>query len=214
MTDQHDCQLYLVTPPVFDPAAFASLVEDALKGGPVACLQLWAPGADEDFIRSAAKRLRDPVQGHETAFVLNGWVKLAAYLGCDGVHLDRASAKEVKAAKKTLGDDAIVGVSAGTSRHDAMVAAEAGADYVSFGPVFDSRTKDLPAEPDALAAIEWWGEMMETPCVAVGGIAPETVKKPVDAGADFVCAVSSVWDHPDGPGAAVAAFTQALKAAR
>lgn len=214
MTDQHDCQLYLVTPPVFDPAAFAPLLEDALAAGPVACLQLWMPDADEDAIRSAAKMLRDRVQDTDTAFVLNGWVKLAAYLGCDGVHLDRAGAKEVKAAKKVLGEDAIVGVSVGTSRHDAMIAGEAGADYVSFGPVFDSATKGLPADPAALEAIEWWGEMMETPCVAVGGITPDNLRRPVEAGADFVCAVSAVWDHPDGPGAAVTAFIKALAAAR
>jgi thiamine-phosphate pyrophosphorylase len=214
MTDQHDCELYLVTPPVFDPAAFAPLVEDALRGGPVACLQLWMPEADEDAIRSAAKMLRDRVQDTDTAFVLNGWVKLAAYLGCDGVHLDRAGAAEVKAAKKVLGEDAIVGVSVGTSRHDAMIAGEAGADYVSFGPVFDTATKALPADPAALEAIEWWGEMMETPCVAVGGITPDNLRRPAEAGADFVCAVSAVWDHPDGPGAAVAAFTKALKAVR
>lgn len=214
MTDRHDCQLYLVTPPDFDPAAFAPLVEEALKAGPVACLQLWLPDADEAGMRGAAKALRDIVQRHGTAFVINGHVKLAAYLGCDGVHLDHAAAKDVKAAKKALGDDAIVGVSARTSRHAAMEAGEAGADYVSFGPVFDTATKGLPADPAALSAIEWWGEMMEVPCVAVGGITAETAAKPVEAGADFVCAVSAVWDHPDGPGAGVRALTAALKAAR
>lgn len=213
MTDRNRPQLYLVTPPAFEPAAFAPLVEEALAAGPVACLQLWLPDADEDGLRTAAKALRDIVQGRGTAFLINGHVKLAAYLGCDGVHLDRAGAKEVAAAKKTLGEDAIVGVSARASRHDAMVAAEAGCDYVSFGPVFDSATKELTADPAALQAIEWWGEMMETPCVAVGGIAPDNLARPVRAGADFVCAVSAVWDHPDGPGAAVRAFTKALEAA-
>jgi thiamine-phosphate pyrophosphorylase len=187
MTDQNDCQLYLVTPPDFDPAAFAPLVEEAL---------------------------RDIVQRHETAFVINGHVKLAAYLGCDGVHLESASAKDVKAAKTALGEDAIVGVSARTSKHDAMVAAEAGADYVSFGPIFDTATKGLPADPAALESLSWWAEMMEVPCVAVGGVTPENAGKLAADGADFVCAVSAVWDHPDGPGAGVAAFTKALKAAR
>ncbi|MBP5857702.1 thiamine phosphate synthase [Marivibrio halodurans] len=214
MTDRHDCQLYLVTPPEFDPAAFAPLVEEALAAGPVACLQLWLPEADDDRLRTAAKALRGVVQGHDTAFVINGHVKLAAYLGCDGVHLDHASAADVKAAKKVLGEDSIVGVSARTSRHEAMNAGEAGADYVSFGPVFDTATKGLPADPAALSAIEWWGEMMEVPCVAVGGITADNLTRPVEAGADFICAVSAVWNHPDGPGAGVRALTRALKATR
>lgn len=210
MSDHVDPQLYLVTPPVLEPAAFATLLDEALSAGPVACVQLWLPDADESQIRAAAARLKPVLDRHDTAFVLNGHVKLAAYLGCDGVHLDDAGAKEVKAAKKVLGDESIVGVSCRTSRHTSMLVGEAGADYVSFGPVFDTKTKGLPADPAAVEALEWWAEMMEVPCVAVGGITPENVGRVLKTGCEFVCAVSAVWDHPEGPGEAVRAFARAL----
>lgn len=213
MTDRVEPQLYLVSPPRLEPAGFADQVRAALDAGPVSCVQLWLPDASDDDIRSAAKPLQAAVQDTDTAFVLNGHVKLAAYLGCDGVHLDQAGPKDIKAAKKTLGDDAIVGVSCGTSRHLSMEAAEAGADYVSFGPVFDTATKDLPADPAALATLEWWSEMMEVPCVAVGGITPDNVAQVLETRCEFVCAVSAVWNHDGGPGAAVRAFHAAMLSA-
>lgn len=204
------CQLYLVTPPAIEPAAFAPLAEAALDAAPVACLQLWLPDADAAALGAAAGPLREIAQARDTAFVLNGDAALARRLGCDGVHLDDPDAGAVKAARRALGGDAIVGASCGASRHAAMTAAEAGADYVSFGPVFDSATKGLAADAGALETLQWWAEMMEVPCVAVGGLTPENAGRAAAAGADFVCAVSAVWDHPDGPAAAVRAFAAAL----
>lgn len=212
MTDRVDPQIYLVSPPRFEPVGFADSVRAALSGGPVACMQLWMPDAGEDEIRTAANLLRGILKDTDTAFILNGNVKLAAYLGCDGVHLDQADPKAIRAAKKVLGEDAIVGVSCGTSRHDSMEAAEAGADYVSFGPVFDSRTKDLPAAPHALDTLAWWAEMMEVPCIAVGGITPDNLVPVLETRCEFICAVSAVWDHPDGAEQAVRAFHSALDA--
>lgn len=210
MSDLIDPQLYLVSPPRFEPAGFANSVAEALAAGPVACVQLWMPDAPEADLRATATQLRDIVQGTDTAFLLNGNVELADELGCDGVHLDDPSPRLVKAARKRLAKDAIIGVSCGASRHAAMEAAEAGADYVSFGPVYDTATKDLPADPAALDALRWWAEMMEVPCVAVGGITPETASKVASTGCEFLCAVSSVWDNVDGPAAAVRSFTSAL----
>ncbi len=206
------CQLYLVTPPAFAPAALLPKVETALDAGPVACFQLWLRDADEDAVRAAAEALREPVQARDVAFVLNGHVALAAALGCDGAHLDDPDPKTVKAARRTLGADAILGASCGASRHAAMEAAEAGADYVSFGPVFDTATKDRAGDPGALETLRWWAEMMEIPCVGVGGLTPDTVGKVAETGAEFACAVSAVWDHPQGPAAGVAAFAGALGA--
>ncbi|MEQ8828818.1 MAG: thiamine phosphate synthase [Alphaproteobacteria bacterium] len=210
MTDRVVPQLYLVSPPRFEPAGFADSVAAALDGGPVACVQLWMPDADDNEVRRAVKAVYKVVQNANTAFLLNGHVKLAAFMECDGVHLDGADPAAIRAAKKMLGDEAIVGVSCGTSRHASMEAGEAGADYVSFGPVFDTATKGLPADPNALDTLEWWAEMMEVPCVAVGGLTPDNIYPVVETRCEFICAVSSVWDHPDGPAAAVGAFHDAL----
>ena len=100
MTDPVAPQLYLVSPPRFEPESFALQVRAALQGGTVACLQLWMPDASEDEIRTAATLVLAEVKSHDTAFLLNGNAKLAAYLGCDGVHLDMPDVKSVKAAKK------------------------------------------------------------------------------------------------------------------
>jgi len=210
MTEPVETQLYLVSPP--HPAAgFADSVAAALDAGPVACFQLWLRDGSEANLRGMAEELRSVVQSRDVAFILNGHAALAAELGCDGVHFDQASPKEIKAARKALGEDAIIGVSCGTSRHEAMESAEAGADYISFGPVYDTSTKSLSAAPDALETLTWWAQMIEVPCVAVGGLTPDNVAPVLETQCEFVCAVSSVWDHPESPADAVRAFSEAVR---
>jgi thiamine-phosphate pyrophosphorylase len=103
-------------------------------------------------------------------------------------------------------------VSCYASRHEAMEAAEAGADYVAFGAFFPTRTKEPRARAD-IELISWWSEVMTVPCVAIGGITPENCGPLVEAGADFLAVVSAVWDHAEGPAAAVRAFEAAIAAA-
>ena len=145
------------------------------------------------------------VQASGVAFMLDGNAGLAAELGCDGVHLDRAEA--YAGARRLLGGARMIGVSAGDSRHVAIEAAEDGADYVSFGPFFPSTTKQAPALAEA-EIVRWWSELMEVPCVAVGGMTPANSRPLVEAGADFVAASAGVWSHPDGAAAAVKAFNK------
>ncbi|NMM42957.1 thiamine phosphate synthase [Rhodospirillaceae bacterium KN72] len=213
MGDRVESQLYLVSPPRFEPAGFTDSLRQALDGGPVACFQLWMPDADEDTIRQVASTLRPIILEYDTAFLLNGHTKLASFVGCDGVHLDDTDAKTIKAARKTLGDDAVVGVSCGSSRHTSMEAAEAGADYVSFGPVYATSTKGLDADEDALDTLSWWAEMMEVPCVAVGGITPDNLDPVLETRCEFICAVSAIWNHPKGPKQAVADFHAKIREA-
>jgi thiamine-phosphate pyrophosphorylase len=202
------CRLYLITPPVLEPAAFSQALPAVLEAGDVACLQLRLPDADDDTIRRAIKAIRPATAARDVALVLDGRVDLARATGCDGVHLG-PDERAYGAARCTLGDKAIVGVSAGTSRHHAMVAAESGADYVSFGPFFASTTIDTQsfASPEIVA---WWSELMEAPCVAVGGIAPANCAELIEAGADFIAVSGAVWRHAEGPVAAVRAFTRRL----
>jgi thiamine-phosphate pyrophosphorylase len=202
------CRLYLVTPPALEPAAFAVRLAEALDAGDVACVQLRLKDCSDDAVRRACDALRPVAQDRGVAFILNDRPDLAKETGCDGVHVGQKDTP-YKKARQIVGNDAIVGVTCHDSRHLAMEAGEAGADYVAFGSFFPTSTKDVEHHPtpDLLA---WWAELMEIPCVAIGGITPENCGPLVTAGADFLAVVSAVWQHPDGPGAAVKAFNRAI----
>jgi thiamine-phosphate pyrophosphorylase len=209
---QEGCRLYLITPPALDPAAFADGLAAALDAGDVACVQLRLKDADDDTIRRAAERLAPVAQRRNVAFLMNDRPDLAVATGCDGVHVGQEDASCAEA-RLLLGPDRTIGVTCHESRHLAIEAAEAGADYVAFGAFFPSGTKAAKhrADPELL---RWWSEIMTVPCVAIGGITPENCGPLVTAGADFLAVISAVWDHPEGPGAAVRAFLRAIKAAR
>ena len=178
-------------------------LKEALKGGDVASFQLRLKHVSDDEIRRTVDILRPVVQAHDTAFILNDRPDLAAELGCDGVHVGQEDASYTDA-RRVL-PNGIVGVTCHDSRHLAMDAAEAGADYVAFGAFFPTQTK----EPKASASpeiLQWWAEMMVVPCVAIGGITVTNARALVDAGADFLAVSAGVWEHPDGAEAAVRAF--------
>jgi thiamine-phosphate pyrophosphorylase len=206
-------RLYLITPPALDPAAFAPLLEAALDAGDVACLQLRLKDVDDDAIRRAADALRPIAQSRDVAFIMNDRPDLALATGSDGVHVGQEDASYADA-RKLLGPDKIVGVTCYNSRDLAIDAAEAGADYVAFGGFFRSTTKDTRRiagnDPEIL---RWWSDIMTVPSCAIGGITPENCGMLVAAGADFLAVIAAVWDHPQGPAAAVKAFNAAIKAA-
>jgi thiamine-phosphate pyrophosphorylase len=207
------CRLYLITPPALpDPARFAA--EDlarALDAGDVAALQIRLKDVpDGDVLRAAAAMI--PVaQARGVAVLMNDRMDLAKRAGCDGVHLGQSDGDPV-AARKLLGAEAMIGVTCHASRHLAMEAGEAGADYVAFGAFFPTGTKDVQhrAEPELL---EWWSEMFELPCVAIGGITAANCAPLVRAGADFLAVVGAVWGHPEGSAAGVKAMNAAIAAA-
>jgi thiamine-phosphate pyrophosphorylase len=198
------CRLYLITPPAFELAAFSHALEDALSGGDVAAVQLRLKGASDADVLRAGAALKPVVQAAGAAFIVNDRPDLAARLDADGVHVgqDDASCAEARAA---LGKDKIVGVTCHDSRHLAMQAAEAGADYVAFGAFYPTATKAPKTRADA-EILRIWQETMQTPCVAIGGVAIDNAEPLVRAGADFLAVSAGVWEHPHGPRAAVAAF--------
>ena len=140
---------------------------------------------------------------------MNDRPDLATELGCDGVHVGQSDASCADA-RRTVGEDAIIGVTCKASRHLALEAGEAGADYVAFGAFFPSSTKRATtlSTPEILS---WWQEMTTVPCVAIGGITVENCAALVEAGADFLAVASGVWKHPAGPAAAVRAFNLRLR---
>ncbi|MEO0982286.1 MAG: thiamine phosphate synthase [Pseudomonadota bacterium] len=207
-------RLYLITPPrIEDVQAFAVQLGEAVQAGDVACLQIRmkeddGETLDADATRAVAKAVLPLAHEFNVAVVVNDSAELALETGADGVHLGQTDGS-VKAARALLGGDAIVGATCHDSRHLAMEAGEAGADYVAFGAFHPTGTKaaKTKADPELLA---WWQEIMELPCVAIGGVTAETAGPLAAAGADFVAVSAGVWAHPDGPAAGVAAINAVL----
>lgn len=204
MTEDFRCRLYLITPPEFDPAAFAPALAEALSGGDVACVQLRLKGASDEAVLAAGRLLMPIVQEAGAAFIVNDRPDLAKALNADGVHVGQDDVPYAEA-RRIVGPDAIVGVTCHDSRHLAMEAGEAGADYVAFGAIYPTTTKDAKTSAP-IELVKWWGEVMTTPLVAIGGITVENAAPVIKAGADFIALSAGVWRHPEGPRAAVAAF--------
>lgn len=204
------CRLYLITPPaVPDFTAFAGQLAQALEGGDVAALQIRLKDVPDAEVRRAVEVLAPLAQARDVAVILNDRADLAKVTGCDGVHLGQQDGS-VAEARRLLGPDAMIGVTCHDSRHLAMEAAEAGADYVAFGAFYPTATKAVEhtASPDVLTI---WQETMEIPCVAIGGLNATNAGAMAAAGADFVAVSGAVWSHPGGPAEAVRALNAALR---
>ena len=201
------CRLYLISP-LEVGGGFPDRLREALEAGPVAAFQFRVKGIDQH----EAARLAEPLQAvcaeRDVAFIVNDSAALAKRLGADGVHLGQQDG-DPREARALLGPGAQIGVTCHDSRHLAMEAGEAGADYVAFGAFFPTSTKETRHRPDP-SIITWWSALFELPCVAIGGITPENGRVLVEAGADFLAVCSGVWAHPQGPAAAVRAFEEIL----
>lgn len=184
-------QLYLILPPAPDVEALARAMGEI----EVACLRV-APG--EGDVARVADAVRVAAHASDVAVVIEDRVEAVASLGLDGVHLTNG-AKGVAFARKTLGDDAIVGAGCGASRDEGITAGERGADYVSF---------DAGAPHDLFA---WWSEMIELPVVAEGPGSADDVERLAEI-ADWIALGPDLWDAPD-PSEALRALTRALRAA-
>ena len=204
-------RLYLISPERIDhPAIFASDLRAAFDGGDVAAFQLRLKNVDDAAIGRTADALRPICQQRGVALIMNDRPDLAVKLDCDGVHVGQEDISCAEA-RRIVGPERQVGVTAKASRHLAMEAAEAGADYVAFGAFFPSTTKQVTTPAD-LEIVEWWSSLMEVPCVAIGGITVENCKPVIAAGADFLAVAGGVWNHKDGPEAAVRAFNEIFAA--
>jgi thiamine-phosphate pyrophosphorylase len=207
-TARPPCQLYLISP-LEVGGDFPGRLEQALGGGPVAAFQFRVKGVDQHAAARLAEPLHRICEARQVAFIVNDDMALAKRLGADGVHLGQSDG-DPREARALLGPAAQVGVTCHDSRHLAMAAGEAGADYVAFGAFFPTATKATAYRPDP-AILSWWSRLFEIPSVAIGGITPENGRVLVKAGADFLAVCSAVWDHPNGPGAAVAEFQGVLE---
>lgn len=203
-------QLYLISP--LDVSGdFPQRLERALDAGPglVTAFQFRVKGLDQHAAAALAEPLQAICAARDVAFIVNDDVALAKRLGADGVHLGQGDG-DPQEAREELGREAQIGVTCHASRHLALEAGEAGADYVAFGAFFPSTTKDTEHRAE-LDLLEWWTEMVELPSVAIGGITPENCRPLVEAGADFLAVSGAVWNGDEV--AAIKAFAEQIAAA-
>ncbi len=191
-------QIYLLTPPhISDLDGFAVQLDAVCAAVEIASLQIRLKGVDTAQISEAFAVLAPIARRHGSIVILNDDPELAQELGADGVHVGQSD-MSVKAARKLLGPDKVIGATAHNSRHLAMLAGEAGADYVAFGAFYPSATKktEFTATPDLLS---WWRDLFELPCVAIGGITPQNAGVLAEAGADFVALSAGIWNAEPDP---------------
>lgn len=186
-------RLYLLTPRLSDAEAFADSLAEALGAGDVAAVLLRLADADERTLINRAKALVPITQAQDAAVLLDGRPDLVARAGADGVHLSGLA--DFAEAMERMKPERIVGVGDLATRHDAMLAAEQGADYLMFG------APQWAGERPPFAAIEervaWWAEVFETPCVGYAAGLDE-IAPLIDAGADFVALGEWLWSAPAG----------------
>lgn len=208
-------QLYLISP--LDVGGdFPARLERALGAGAkgkdalVAAFQFRVKGIDQHEAAGLAAPLQEICAAHDVAFIVNDSVALAKRLKADGVHLGQEDGSP-KEAREELGREAQIGVTCHATRHFAMEAGEAGADYVAFGAFYPSTTKDKGPEAQVPQPeiLKWWSSLFEIPCVAIGGITPENCAPLIEAGADFLAVSAAVWGGDEV--AAIEAFAKAMR---
>lgn len=201
------CQLYLISPPDVG-GDFPERLARALDAGPVAAFQFRVKGVDQHQAAALAEPLLAICRARDVAFIVNDSIALAKRLGADGVHLGQDDG-DPREARRVLGPSAQIGVTCHDSKHLAMEAGEAGADYVAFGAFYATTTKAVRhhPEPDILG---WWATLFEIPSVAIGGITPANAAPLIAAGADFIAVCGAAWNAPEGEAAAVRSFATIL----
>lgn len=203
-------QLYLVTPQFDDRDAFASLFEAAVSAGTVAAV-LIAPreaGDVSDAYQNDCKLLAPIAQKHGAAVLTMNDTQISGRANADGIHLT-SNLKELKDIAARFQPQRIVGAGAIHSKHDAMEKGEALPDYLLFGDPFESEDSN---HDEAVDLASWWADLFEVPCVAMGGNTESRIAETIATGADFVGVGEFVWQHPEGPEAAIKAVHKLLSA--
>ncbi|MFA9231591.1 MAG: thiamine phosphate synthase [Microgenomates group bacterium] len=193
MSDTERPQITLITPPAFDLEVFPDVLAKMLDSVDIACVRLSLASKDQDLVARAADACRMVSHARDVAIVIDNHVLLVERLGLDGVHLTDG-ARAVRTIRKDLGADAIIGSYCGITRHEGMNAAEAGADYVAFGPI--GETPLGRGEQVDFDLFDWWSKVIEIPVIAEGALTVELIEKfgPV---ADFFGIGEEIWSNDD-----------------
>jgi thiamine-phosphate pyrophosphorylase len=205
MSTQELPQIYLVTPSILDLETYPVQLAQILDTVDIACLRLGLSSIDEDEIARTADALRDVAHARDIMLVIERHALMVDRLGLDGVHL-MDGGRNLRQLRKDMGNDAILGAFCNTSRHAGIGAGEAGADYVSFGPVVASALGDgNQVDPELLS---WWSEMIEVPVVVEGGLTQGIIRN-LSNKVDFFAIGPEIWSTEDP-----LASLQALASAR
>jgi thiamine-phosphate pyrophosphorylase len=188
------CRLYLISPQDVG-GGFPDRLKAVSEVESVAAFQLRVKDRSEHEIARLAEPLQRICTDAGVAFIVNDSMTLAKRLGADGLHLGQRDG-DVREARALLGPQAQIGVTCHDSRHLAMEAGEAGADYVAFGAFYPTETKHTQYRPDA-SILAWWSSLFELPCVAIGGITPQNASTLIANGADFIAVSQAVWGALD-----------------
>lgn len=202
-------QIYLISPPKIDLETFSLCLEKALKTGLVPVFQLRLKDYSSEETKKIARHLKEICHKNKCLFLMNDSLQIALDIGADGVHLGAEDGSILEARKKSP-QNFIIGASCYDSRHLAMEAGEQGADYISFGAFFQSKTKNSRGAP-TIEILEWASEMLNLQITAIGGITDQNCHSLVKAGADFLCVISYVWDHPEGEEVAIKNLAKAIE---
>ena len=198
-------RLYLVTPAISDPAPFAGALEHALGATDIAAVLLRLADGGERALIEQTKQIVAAVQPRDLALVVDNRPEIVARAGADGAHL--SGVEKFAAALALLKPERIAGAGVLRSRHDAMLAGEAGADYVMFGE--PDRNGRRPSFEELQERLTWWADLLEIPCVAYAA-GKEEVAPLVRTGADFIALGDWIWSAPEGAAKAVAAAAARL----
>ena len=204
---QSQPELYLILPPAIEPDSFARQPAQALEAPAVAALLLWLADDDLSVWQRVSEALVAMAHSRGSPLLIADTPERAARCGGDGLHME-ADAKQIAAAQRSLGGKRMLGAGNIADRHSAMLAGEAGADYVFFGSANPHQAKPLPSL-QLLSLVEWWSEMFQIPCVAPA-TEFEQAARLAAAGADFVAVRDLVWNDPRGPAAALNDLAQAM----
>jgi thiamine-phosphate pyrophosphorylase len=205
-TRSEPARLYLISPQEVG-GSFGDRLRAALEPDLAAAFQMRVKDVDEHVLARLAEPLQRICADANVAFIVNDSIALAKRIGADGVHLGQSDG-DIREARALLGPSAQIGRTCHDSRHLAMEAGEAGADYVAFGAFYPTTTKPSDYRPQP-SILSWWSTLLEIPCVAIGGITAQNAKPLVESGADFLAVCQAVWSKDD-PAAAVEAFAPVL----
>ncbi len=207
-------QIYLISPPKIDLKQFSADLEKALKTDLVPVFQMRLKGYEREEVAKISRELLKICQANNTQFIVNDDFDLALEIGAHGVHLgaEDGSVKLARQKSQKINPNFVIGASCYDSRHLAMEAGEQGADYVSFGAFFESKTKKSRGKP-TLEILHWANEITNLPIVAIGGIDDQNCSSLVKAGADFLAVISYVWDNEKGVAQALKTMDEVIKKA-
>lgn len=194
-------QIYLISPPKIELDDFLPKLNQVLATGRIPIFQMRLKGYSDSEIINIGYKLFAVCRNYGTNFIINDRFDLACIIGANGVHIGFGDGKVMDVRKK-VSRNFLIGVSCYDSKKMALESEIMGADYVSFGSFFSSKTKNSKGKPD-LEILEWAHSFLKVPVVAIGGIDNQNCVELIKHKADFLAIISYIWDHEQGPAHAI-----------